>query len=126
MGSWDIPDIEAWSAALRQTGRPIVLELSNSLALAQAARWSSLADGWRTTALTSSATAAKRGDSSYPLTGWADLASRFDVAARWQPYGGPHGWNDEDSLEIGNGAGDGLTAPERQTMMALWSLACAR
>jgi alpha-galactosidase len=28
-------------------------------------------------------------------------------------------------VEIGNGAGDGLTMPERQTMLALWSLAGA-
>ena len=122
VGSWDIPDIEAWSAALRQTGRPIVLELSNSLALAQAVQWPSLADGWRTGA-DIECYSCETGDSSYPLTSWADLASRFDVVAGWQPYGGPHGWNDEDSLEIGNGTGDGLTVPERQTMMALWSLA---
>jgi alpha-galactosidase len=64
-------------------------------------------------------------DSSYPLTSWANVATRFGAVARWQPFGGPHGWNDEDSLEVGNGAGDGITVPERQTMMALWSLAGA-
>ena len=124
VGSWDIPDIEAWSAALRQTGRPIVLELSNNLALSQAAQWSSLADGWRT-GTDIECYSCETGSSSYPLTTWANVASRFDAVARWQPYGGPHGWNDEDSLEVGNGAGDGLTVPERQTMMALWSLAGA-
>jgi len=124
VGSWDIPDIEAWSAALRQTGRPILLELSNNLAVSQAAQWSSLADGWRTGTDIECYTC-EAGSSSYPLTTWANVASRFDAVARWQPYGGPHGWNDEDSLEVGNGAGDGLTVPERQTMMALWSLAGA-
>jgi len=48
VGSWDVPDVRAWSAALRQTGRPMVLELSNSLAISRAAQWSALADGWRT------------------------------------------------------------------------------
>jgi hypothetical protein len=43
------------------------------------------------------------------IDSWADVALRFDAVAHWQPYGGPHGWNDEDSLEIGNGAADGLT-----------------
>jgi len=104
VGSWDVPDVRAWSAALRQTGRPMVLELSNSLAISRAAQWSALADGWR-------------------LTSWAEVLTRFDAVADWQPYGGPHGWNDVDSLELGNGTGDGLTVPERQSMMALWSLA---
>lgn len=48
VGTGDVPDVEAWSAALRQTGRPIILELSNNLALSGAAQWSALADGWRT------------------------------------------------------------------------------
>ena len=33
VGSLDIPDVQAWSQALRQTGRPIHLELSNSLTI---------------------------------------------------------------------------------------------
>jgi alpha-galactosidase len=124
VGTWDVPDIQAWSAALRQTGRPMILELSSNLALSGAAQWSSLADGWRTGTDIECYTCEKAG-SSYPLTDWANVASRFDAVAAWQPYGGPKGWNDEDSLEIGNGAADGLTVPERQTMMALWSLAGA-
>ena len=48
VGRWDVPDIRAWSAALRQAGRPMVLELSNDLAISDAAQWSALADGWRT------------------------------------------------------------------------------
>lgn len=63
--------------------------------------------------------------SSYPLTDWVNVAARFNAVAAWQLHGGPHGWNDEDSLEIGNGDDDGLTTPERQTMLALWSLAGA-
>jgi alpha-galactosidase len=124
VGSSDIPDVRAWSAALRQTGRPMVLELSNSLAISRAAQWSALADGWRTGADIECYDCEVSG-TSYPLTSWADVLTRFDAVADWQPYGGPHGWNDEDSLEVGNGAGDGLTMPERQSMMALWSLASA-
>jgi hypothetical protein len=121
VGSWDIPDIEAWSVALRQASRPMVLELSNTLAISHAARWSSLADGWRTTGDIECYSCERKG-SSYPLTDWRLVASRFDAVARWQPDGGPAGWNDEDSLEVGNGAADGLTVPKRQTMMSLWSL----
>jgi alpha-galactosidase len=124
VGTWDIPDIRAWSQALRQAGRPMILELSSNLARADAAQWSALADGWRT-GPDIECYACEPSDSSYPLTDWANVAARFNTVAAWQPDGGPHGWNDEDSLEIGNGASDGLTMPERQTMLALWSLAGA-
>jgi alpha-galactosidase len=124
VGSWDVPDIKAWSAALRQTGRPMVIELSNNLAISHAAQWSLLANGWRT-GLDIECYACELGGSSYPLTSWAQVAARFGAVARWQPSGGRRGWNDEDSLEVGNGAGDGITVPQRQTMMALWSLAGA-
>ena len=39
VGTWDIPDIEAWSVTLRRTGRKILLDLSNTLAISDAARW---------------------------------------------------------------------------------------
>ena len=39
VGSFDIPDVQAWSQALEQTGRPIHLELSNSLSIADASTW---------------------------------------------------------------------------------------
>ncbi|HXE10413.1 MAG TPA: hypothetical protein VN554_03230, partial [Verrucomicrobiae bacterium] len=40
----------------------------------------------------------------------------------WQPYAGPGGFNDYDSLEIGNGDNNGLTPIERQTQLSLWAL----
>ena len=124
VGTGDIPDIQAWSTALQQSGRPIALELSNSLSISDATTWSSLANGWRTTG-DIECYSCETGGSSYPLTDWANVDSRFAAAASWQPYGGPGGWNDYDSLEVGNGANDGLTVAERQTMMSLWSLASA-
>ncbi|HEX3493680.1 MAG TPA: RICIN domain-containing protein [Streptosporangiaceae bacterium] len=123
VGTGDIPDIQAWSTALGQTGRPMALELSNSLAISDAETWSSLANGWRTTGDIECYCGS--GGSSYPLTDWSNVSSRFDSAASWQPYGGPGGWNDYDSIEVGNGSNDGLTEPERQTQLSLWSLASA-
>jgi alpha-galactosidase len=124
VGAGDVPDVQAWSTALRQSGRPIHLELSNALAISDATTWSSLANGWRTTG-DIECYSCETGGSSYPLTDWANVFSRFASAASWQPYGGPGGWNDYDSLEVGNGSNDGLTVPERQSMMSLWSLASA-
>lgn len=121
VGSFDIPDVQAWSNALRQTGRPIHLELSNSLNIDDASTWQQYANGWRT-----------GGDvecycgtdgSSYPLTDWSNVESRFDQVATWQPYGEPGAYNDYDSIEVGNGANDGLTYAQRQTQLSLWSLA---
>ena len=123
VGASDIPDVQAWSAALQQTGRPMALELSNSLAITDATTWSSLANGWRTTGDIECYCGS--GGSSYPLTDWSNVSSRFGAAASWQPYGGPGGWNDYDSIEVGNGSNDGLTAAERQTQLSLWSLASA-
>jgi alpha-galactosidase len=117
VGSFDTPDVQAWSTALKQTGRPMALELSNSLNIADATTWSSLANSWRTT-----------GDIECycsTLTNYSNISSRFDEAADWQPYAGPGGWNDMDSIEVGAGSNDGLTVPERQTQLSLWSLASA-
>jgi alpha-galactosidase len=121
VGSFDLPDVQAWSAALRQTGRPMALDLSNSLNIADGTTWPALANGWRT----GGDIECYCGSGSYPLTDWGNVSARFDTAASWQPYGGPGGWNDYDSIEVGNGGNDGLTAPERQAQLSLWSLASA-
>jgi hypothetical protein len=122
VGTGDIPDVRAWSTALQQTGRPIHLELSNSLAIADASTWAQYSNGWRTGG-DIECYGCETGGSSYPLTDWANVESRFDQVAQWQPDGGPGAFNDYDSLEIGNGSNDGLTPDERQTQMSLWSLA---
>jgi hypothetical protein len=67
----------------------------------------------------------EKGDSSYPLTRWAEVAKRFNYVAEWQPYAGPGGFTDYDSVEVGNGSNDGLTPVERQTQISLWALAAA-
>jgi alpha-galactosidase len=111
-------DIEHWHYALAHSGRPIHLELSNSLSLADAPTWQAYANGWRI-----------EGDvecyKSCPgfLTNWALRASkRFTDAPHWTQYAGPGHWNDLDSLELGNGDVDGLTPDERVSIMTLWSI----
>jgi hypothetical protein len=122
VGTSDVGDVQAWSQALRQTGRPIHLELSNSLAISAAPTWAQYSNGWRTGG-DIECYGCESGGSSYPLTAWSSVSSRFNQVANWQPYGGPGAFNDYDSLEIGNGANDGLTPDERETQMSLWSLA---
>ncbi|HEX3784543.1 MAG TPA: NEW3 domain-containing protein [Pseudonocardiaceae bacterium] len=123
VGDQDISDVQGWSNALRQTGRPIHLELSNSLDINNAATWSQYANGWRTGGDVECYCGAD--NSSYPLTTWGNVEARFDQVAAWQPDGGPGGFNDYDSLEVGNGANDGLTPDERKTQFSLWALAAS-
>ena len=113
-------DIEHWHAALARTGRAIHLELSNSLSLANAAIWAKYSNGWRI-----------EGDvecySHCPgLTNWSvRVSKRFTDAPQWIAFAGPGHWNDLDSVEVGNGAADGLTPDERQSMVTLWSIESA-
>jgi hypothetical protein len=122
VGTSDVADIQAWSAALQQTGRPIHLELSNSLSISAASTWAQYSNGWRTGGDVE-CYGCESGGSSYPLTDWANVNSRFNQVSAWQPYGGPGAFNDYDSLEVGNGANDGLTPDERETQLSLWALA---
>src|SRR6185437_5845375 len=122
VGLSDVADIQAWSAALQQTGRPIHLELSNSLAISGAATWAQYSNGWRTGGDVE-CYGCESGGNSYPLTDWSHVQSRFNQVANWQPYGGPGAFNDYDSIEVGNGANDGLTPDERETQLSLWALA---
>ncbi|MFJ9634818.1 NEW3 domain-containing protein [Streptomyces sp. NPDC101175] len=117
------PEMTAWHRAIATTGRPMHLELSNSLSIADVATWQATSNGWRT-----------GGDiecycgvngSSTPLTSWQRMSARFDQVAAWQPCGGPGAFNDYDSIEVGNGSDGGLTPDERQTQLSLWSLAAS-
>jgi alpha-galactosidase len=112
-------DMQQWEAALKATGRPVWIELSNNLSLANAKDWQADANGWRIT-----------GDiecySKCPnLTYWPKVSTRFSTVPKWVPFAGPGGWNDLDSLEIGNGSKDGLSLDERQTTMTLWAISAA-
>jgi len=114
-------DVRQWQAALKKTGRPIWLELSNSLSIANIDVWKANANGWRI-----------EGDvESYNRTGkpqlttWNKVAVRFNDAPKWAAFAGPGGWNDLDSVEIGNGDSDGLTLDERQTVLTLWAISAS-
>lgn len=64
------------------------------------------------------------------LTQWSKVAERFADVITWISYAGPDGkggsgWNDLDTLELGNGDKDGLTFAGRQSMFTLWAISCA-
>jgi hypothetical protein len=118
-------DVKAWSDAIRQSGRPMVLDVTQGdLTTAIAPTLMKYANQWEFAPDVECYRCEKHG-SSYPLTSWADVAKRFNYVAEWQPYAGPGAFNDYDSLEIGNGSSDGLTPVERQTQISLWALGAA-
>jgi hypothetical protein len=118
-------DVKAWSNAIRQSGRPMVLDITQgSYTKALAPTLMKYANQWEF-APDVECYRCEKGGSSYPLTSWADVSNRFNYVAEWQPYAGPGGFNDYDSLEIGNGDNDGLTPVERQTQISLWALGAA-
>jgi hypothetical protein len=121
----NVADIKAWSNAIRQSGRPMVLDVTQgNFTIALAPILMEYANQWEF-APDVECYRCEKGGSSYPLTSWADVAKRFNYVAEWQPYAGPGHFNDYDSLEVGNGTNNGLTPVERQTQISLWALAAA-
>ena len=119
------PEIEAWSKAIRQSGRPMVLDVTEgSFTPAIAPILMRYANQWEFSPDIECYSCEKHG-SSYPLTDWQHLKKRFDAVAQWQPYARPGGFNDYDSIEVGNGNDGGLTPAERQTQLSLWALGAA-
>ena len=121
----NVADVKAWSNAIRQSGRPMVLDVTQGrLTTAIAPTVMKYANQWEFAPDVECYRCEKHG-SSYPLTSWADVAKRFNYVAEWQPYAGPGAFNDYDSIEVGNGSNDGLTPVERQTQISLWALGAA-
>jgi Alpha galactosidase C-terminal beta sandwich domain/Alpha galactosidase A len=131
-------DIRAWSNAIRQSRRPMQLDVTEgNYTVALGPLLDRYATQWEYTSDIEN----YGGEG---LTDYANVAKRFRTLALWEPrYGGRRfdGYNDFDSVEVGDcrhavsssgpfGSvsyphGDGLTLPERQTVLSLWSLAAS-
>jgi alpha-galactosidase len=119
VGSFDIPDVQAWSTALKQSGRSIVYDLSNELNVNYGSTWRADANAWRIDGDVECYNCGSK------LTSWPHVVGRFTDAPKWVQYAGPGGWNDLDALQISDGALNGLTNDERQTYMTLWAVEAA-
>ena len=114
----NVADVAAWHQAIATTGRPIHLELSWSLDLNQIAAWKANSNGWRI-------------DTDVEcycntLVTWDNSVNdRWNDVPAWTPQAGPGGWNDLDSLDVGNGRMDGLTPAERQSYATLWAISAS-
>ncbi|MFE6175442.1 alpha-galactosidase D [Streptomyces sp. NPDC056464] len=112
----NVADVAAWQKAIETAGRPIHLELSWSLDYGHVEDWKKYSNGWRI-------------DTDVEcycntLVTWENsVDDRWDDAPAWTAHAGPGGWNDLDSLNVGNGEMDGLTKAERQSYATLWAIA---
>ncbi|BCM93998.1 alpha-galactosidase A [Abditibacteriota bacterium] len=112
------PDVAAWDRALKKTGRPIWLTLSWNLDLFDNAFWRQNSNAIRTGSDVESY--------DDKLTHWPQIKWRFGAVRRsWMLAGRGKGWNDLDSLLIGNAEMSGLTPDERRTTMTLWAIHCS-
>ncbi|GIP48380.1 hypothetical protein J53TS2_19710 [Paenibacillus sp. J53TS2] len=111
-------DVKAWSTALSKHG--IWFELSWALDHNYVDFWKKYANGWRVN------WDIEAYDRNIGMTQWANIARLFPDAALWWRDAGPGGWNDFDSLNVGNGQTSGLTRDERQTATTLWAIASAQ
>jgi hypothetical protein len=111
-------DVQAWATALAGTHRPIQFLLSWALDHSAVADWQQWSNGWRI-------------DTDVEcycdtLVQWDhSVKQRFTDVLPWLSDAGRGGWNNLDSLDVGNGRMDGLTDPERQTYMTLWAIEAA-
>jgi hypothetical protein len=111
-------DVRAWATALAGSGRAIHFELSWALNHDDIATWQRWSNGWRI----------ESDVECYcnTLVQWDhSIKQRFADAPAWTSDAGPGGWNDLDSLDVGNGQMDGITDTERQTYMTLWAVEAA-
>ncbi|MCP1429062.1 hypothetical protein J3D45_001560 [Microbacterium foliorum] len=110
-------EVAAWSAALERNN--IWFELSWAVDINYADYWKQHADGWRI----DWDVECYCGDEA--LVSWETVSRLFPRLSDWWRHGGPAGWNDLDSLNVGNGKMDGLTKDERRLAATLWATSAA-
>jgi len=123
----NVRDIEAWSAAIKQSGRPIVLNTTQGgFGLSIAPDLDQYANQWEFAPDIEVNGPGYGSSHVFPLTSYAHWSDRFDDVAAWQPYGGPGGFNDYDSIEVGDGpANSGMSLAAEKSQLSLWALGSA-
>ncbi len=111
-------NVWAWGYALAKYN--IWLEISWAVEHNYVDQWKKWANGWRVEH------DVEAYDKNIGMTQWPCISRLFPVAALWWRDAGPGGWNDFDSLNVGNGSMDGLTKEERQTAATIWAISCAQ
>ncbi len=111
-------DVEAWSNAIAKTGRLIWLTVSWQLSQDYASVWQQWSN-------------ARRIDDDVEcegrcatLTNWPRIVLREYDDVGWEHEASTTlGWNDMDTLDVGDGTLDGLSDVEKQTAITIWAMA---
>ena len=111
-------DVEAWSNAIAKTGRLIWLTVSWQLSQDYASAWQQWSN-------------ARRIDDDVEcegrcatLTNWPRIVLREYDDVGWEHEASTTlGWNDMDTLDVGDGSLDGLSDVEKQTAITIWAMA---
>jgi hypothetical protein len=147
------PDVKAWQLAISQSHRRMVLNITQgSFKATLAPTLSEYANQWEEPGdieingpSEGSADACNVGTSFplsaqpftgctdvFPLTSYSHWDNRFAFFGgsssrnSFEWYGGPGGFNDGDSIEVGNGSTDsGMSLAASETQLSLWSIASA-
>jgi hypothetical protein len=115
------PDVAALSAAIDRAGADIWLTISWRINASAAADFAPHANAWRTSDDVDCYCDV--------LSSWPSTRKRFAEAVPWLPFlpaaaggAGRGGFPDLDSLNVLQGALDGLSADEKQTSATLWAI----
>jgi alpha-galactosidase len=113
-------DVAAWSKAIAVSGRSMWFTISWDLDEDYLSVWEQYANARR---INQDVECEGR---CATLTNWPRIYERFRDLPGWENAASPRlGWNDLDSLDIGDGALDGLTNDEKRSAVTLWALANA-
>ncbi|MBC8138145.1 MAG: putative Ig domain-containing protein [Fibrella sp.] len=121
----DVASTTEIQQALRNSGRDMILSLSNSAPFDRASDWARLSNAWRTTGDIVDSWGESRSDWQQ---GMGKIAFSQD---RWAPFTGPGHWNDPDMLVVGVVSlaqpmhYTHLTPDEQYTHISMWSLLSA-
>ena len=113
-------DVAAWSKAIAASGRRMWFTISWDLNEDYLSVWQQYANARR---INQDVECESR---CATLTNWPRIYERFRDLPGWENATSPTlGWNDLDSLDVGDGALDGLTNDEKRSAVTLWALANA-
>ena len=114
-------DVKAWSQAITQSGRPIWFTVSWQLDQDYLDVWQQYSNARRI----DDDVECEGGCGGY-LTNWPRIVLREYDDVSWENAAGPTlGWNDLDTLDVGDGTIDGLSDSEKQTAITIWAMANA-
>ena len=112
-------DVKAWSQAIAQSGRSIWLTVSWQLDQDYVDVWQQYSNARRI----DDDVECEGGCGGY-LTNWPRIVLRAYDDVSWENAASPTlGWNDMDTLDVGDGSADGLTNTEKQTAITIWAMA---